>query len=307
MPTPLEHGSTAVRTLPARVMALLALGSLAALHGTAARAEWDLAAAAGLSYDNNLTRAQDGVDKRAAGAVNANVTAARFIPFSGSDSVLFALDGRAEAFSRYSGLSNLVVGGSASYRHKFGLGAEAPWMSMSLRVSYDDYREDLRTSTRLHARAEAGQRFGAQFDASAGVYYERRYDNHGESIVPGVSGHVFDLAGQGVDARAGYAATNEWYLDAKAGVRRGDVESTSQRSLPISLASSAITDDPVWGDPNLYAYRLRGTTYTGALTASYAVNDQSSLDISYEYGLTRAAQGLEYITNAVFVTFTHRY
>ena len=104
MPTPLEHGTTAVRTLPARVMALLALGSLAALHGSAARAEWDLAAGAGLSYDNNLTRAQDAVDKRAAGAVTASVTAIHFIPFSGSDSVTFALDGRAELFNRYSRL-----------------------------------------------------------------------------------------------------------------------------------------------------------------------------------------------------------
>jgi hypothetical protein len=63
----------------------------------------------------------------------------------------------------------------------------------------------------------------------------------------------------------------------------------------------------VWGDPALFAYRLRGTTYTGALTASYALSDASSLDFAYQYGFTRAAQGLEYTTNAIFLTFVYRH
>jgi hypothetical protein len=165
----------------------------------------------------------------------------------------------------------------------------------------------LRTSKRLDLRAETGQRFTEQLDASAGIYYERRYDNHGASIVPGISGKVFDLAGQGAYVRAGYAPTNALYLDAKAGVRRGDVESTSQRSLPVFLASTAIANDPVWGDPNLYAYRLAGTTWSGALTASYALSDQSSLDAEYRYDVTRAAQGLEYTSNRILLNFIHRF
>ena len=124
--------------------------------------------------------------------------------------------------------------------------------------------------------------------------------------MPGISGKVFDLAGQGVDVRAGYAFTDDWYVDARAGVRRGDVESTSQRNSQIFRASSAITNDPVWGDPSLFAYRLRGTTWTGAVTASYAVSDRSSLDVAYRYAFTRAAQGLEYTTNTVYLTYNYR-
>jgi hypothetical protein len=281
----------------------LALGLVSAqVH-----AEWEIGATAGAFYDDNLTRAQNAVDKRAAGAATANVTGTYFIPLTGSDGVTFTLYGRAEAFERYSGLTNLVAGGTAAYRHKFGLGYAAPWVSFTLGGSFDDYREDLRTSTRLDVRAETGKRFTEQFDMSAGVYYERRYDNHGESIVPGISGRVFDLAGQGVFVRAGYAPTDAVYFDAKAGVRRGDVESTSQRSRQIFFASSAIANDPVWGDPDLFAYRLNGTTWSGALTASYALSDQSSLDAEYRYDFTRAAQGLEYTTNRVVLTFIHRF
>jgi hypothetical protein len=226
---------------------------------------------------------------------------------TGSDGVTFTLYGRGEVFERYSGLTNLVGGGTAAYRHKFGLGYAAPWVSFTLGGSYDHYREDLRTSTRFDVRAETGKRFTEQFDVSAGIYYERRYDSHGESIVPGISGHVFDLAGQGVYVRAGYAPTDALYFDAKAGVRRGDVESTSQRSFQIFLISTAIANDPVWGDPDLYAYRLDGTTWSGALTASYALSDQSSLDAEYRYDLTRAGQGLEYAANRITLTFIHRF
>ena len=291
----------------ARACGGLAFGLLTLLLSTQVHADWEIGASAGAFYDDNLTRAQDAVDKRAAGAATANVSATNFIPITGSDGVTFTLYGRAELFDRYHGLTNLVAGGTAGYRHKFGLGYAAPWVSFTVGASYDDYRDDLRTSTRLDVRAATGKRFTEQFGASAGVYYERRYDNHGEPVVPGISGKVFDLAGQGAFVRAGYAMTNDLYLDAKASVRRGDVESTAQRSLQIFLASDAIAADPVWGDPNLYAYRLHGTTWGGALTASYALSDQSSLEAAYHYDFTRAAQGLEYTTNAIFLTLNYRF
>lgn len=307
MPSPTEPGAPLSRWSRTRVGAGIALGFFSVVLCASARADWELGGTAGAFYDDNLTRANNAVDKRAAGAAMASVSATNFIPFTGSDSVTFTAHGRGEWFERYSGLTNFVVGGTAAYRHKFGLGSAAPWAAFSVGASYDDYRDNLRTSTRLDVRAETGKRFTDQFDASAGVYYERRYDNHGESIVPGISGHVFDLAGQGAYVRAGYAPTNNLYLDAKAAVRRGDVESTTQRSFQIFRASSAITTDPVWGDPNLIAYRLRGTTWTGALTASYALSDQSSLDAAYRYDFTRASEGLEYTTNLVMLTFVYRH
>jgi len=278
--------------------------ALACAH---ARAEWEFGAAAGAFYDDNLTRAESPADKRAAGAATANVNATNFVPLTSSDGVTFTLFGQAELFDRYNGLTNLAAGGIAAYRHKFGVGYLAPWVVLSIGASYDGFRDDLRTSSRLDVRAETGKRFTEQLDASVGLYYEHRFDNHGEPVVPGISGNVFDLAGRGVSVRAGYAATDQFYFEARGGIRRGDVESTSQQNLPIFLASSAIAEDPVWGDPNLYAYRLRGTTWSADLTTSYALSGQSSLDLTYRYALTRAAQGLEYTTNAIFLAFNHRF
>ena len=307
MHSPIETSAPAVRWSRALTFAGFALGLASTLLCAPARADWEFGASAGAFYDDNLTRAQDAVDKRAAGAGVVNVNATNFIPLTGSDGVTFIVDGRGEAFDRFSGLSNLVVGGAAAYRHKFGIGYLAPWVAFSVGASYDNYREDLRTSTRLDVRVESGKRFTEQFDASAGYFYERRYDNHGEPVVPGISGKVFDLEGQGAFVRAAYTPTDTIRLDARAGVRRGDVESTAQQSLQIFLASSAIAEDPVWGDPGLYAYRLRGTTWSGAVSASYTLSDQSSLDLTYQHDFTRAAQGLEYTTNGVVLTFAYRF
>jgi hypothetical protein len=307
MPSPTTHCAPLGRASYTRICAGLTLGLLAVLLSGEARADWEVGASAGAFYDDNLTQAQDAADKRAAGAVMASVVGTDYIPFTGSDGVAFTLNVRAELFDRYDGLTNLVAGGTVAYRYKFGVGYLAPWVAASVGASYDDFREDLRTSTRLAVRAETGKRFTEQVDASVGLYYERRYDDHGEPVVPGISGHAFDLAGQGAFLRAGYSPSNELYFDARAGVRRGDVESTSQQSLRIFLASSAITEDPVWGDPNLYAYRLRGTTWSGDFTTSYALSPQSSLDLVYRYGFTRAAQGLEYTTNAIVLTFDYRF
>jgi len=289
------------------VFAAIALGLVSELLCGSARADWEVGASAGAFYDDNLTRAQDAVDKRAAGAAVVNVNATNFVPFAGSDAVTYTVNGRVEAFDRYSGLSNVVVGGAVAYRHKFGLGYLAPWLTVSAGASYDHYRQDLRTSGRLDVSVETGRRFTEQLDASIGLFYERRFDNHGESIVPGIPGNVFDLEGQGAFVRAGYSPTEFLGLDARVGVRRGDVESTAQQSLPIFLASSAIAEDPVWGDPELYAYRLRGTTWSGALSANYSLSDRGSLDLAYRYDFTRAAQSLEYRTNLIILTFAYRF
>jgi hypothetical protein len=307
VPIPTQRRAPCGRRCPARLRSTLVSGLLIALACTQARADWEFGAFAGAFYDDNLTRAESAADKRAAGAATANLSATNFVPLTGGDGVTFTLYGRAELFDRYSGLDNLAAGGTAAYRHKFGVGYLAPWVAISVGASYDDFRDDLRTSSRLEVRGETGKRFTEQLDASVALYYEHRFDSHGEPVVPGISGKVFDLAGQGVSVRAGYAPTDQLYFDVAAGIRRGDVESTSQQNLPIFLASSAIAADPVWGDPNLFAYRLRGTTWSADLTASYALSDESSLDLSYRYAFTRAAEGLEYTTNAIFLILNHRF
>ena len=173
--------------------------------------------------------------------------------------------------------------------------------------SYDDYRSDIRDGARFDLRTEVGQRFTEKIDAVAGVAYEQRYAPNGQAVVPGISGKVFDLIGQSAYFRVGYVINEQWLLGVNGTIRRGDVESTSQQGLAVFLASSAIAEDPAFNDPNLFAYRLRGTTSTLGATLSRALSDRSSLNLMYSYESTNSPQDLEYRSYNAALAFAYRF
>jgi hypothetical protein len=279
---------------------------LALANAPAAFAERTFAADAEIFHDSNLTRAQNAADIRADGAARLNGEAREAWAATGSDTFDIAAFVRGEMYRRYHGLNNAVVGGRAALRHKFALGYDAPWVLVAAEGSHDDYNDSLRDSNRFTAEVELGTRFTTAWDAASGVVYDRRYDNHGESLVPGIPGTVFDLRGFGGYARVGYAFNEIVYAGAKLGVRRGDVESTAQRSLPIFLVSTAIAADPVFGSSDLFAYRLRGTTWTGSAMTSIALDERSSINLSYADERTYAAYGNQYKSRVVSLLFTYR-
>jgi hypothetical protein len=261
---------------------------------------------AGVVHDSNLTRAQNAADIRPDAAATLAASLGEFYAPTGNDGLTFAAFARGASYRRYHGLNDLVLGVRAHARHKFGMGSEAPWLALSVVASHDDYRDTLRDSNRIEVRAEAGRRFTRALDGAAGIVFDRRYDNHGESLVPGIPGNVFDLRGFGGYARAGYAITDTLYLGANIAVRRGDVESTAQQSLQIFIVSSAIAADPVFGSNDLYAYRLRGTTWTASASASLALDDRSSLNLEYSDERTYAAYGNQYRSRIVRFVYAFR-
>jgi hypothetical protein len=289
--------------MPLKIAALVVAACAMASLG---HAESTFSADAGVFHDNNLTRAQPSADMRADSAARFGAQAGQFFAPTGADTVDIAAFARGEVYRRYHGLDNAVAGASAALRHKFGLGYGAPWLRLSLEGTHDDYDDTLRDGNRLSFEAEIGMRCTPALDIAGGLVYDRRYDSHGESVVPGIPGTVFDLRGFGGFARAGYAFSDIVYGALRLGVRRGDVESTAQQSLPIFLASSAIAADPVFGSDDLFAYRLRGTTWSGATTASIALAPGASVNISYADERTYSPYGNQYKNRVVTLLLAYR-
>jgi hypothetical protein len=291
---------------PPTIPFLFAAAMLALASAPVANAERTFAVDAEFFHDSNLTRAQYAADVRADGAARLNAEAGEMWAPTGNDTFSVAAFARGELYRRYHGLDNAVVGGRAALRHKFALGYDSPWVLVSVEGSHDDYDDALRDSNRFIANVELGTRFTHAWDAAGGVVYDRRYDNHGESVVPGIPGNVFDLRGIGGYARVGYAFNEMVYASAGLGVRRGDVESTAQQSLPIFLVSTAIAEDPVFGSTDLYAYRLRGTTWTASVMTSIALDERSSINLSYADERTYAAYGNQYKSRLVSLLLSYR-
>lgn len=277
-----------------------------AATSAAARAEWLLDVDAGALYDSNLNRAYERADIRADGALTLNAAAGSYLALSGADGLTLSADARSEIYHRFHGLNVLGVGGTAVYRHKFGLGYAVPWILLSATVARDNYRSNLRDGDRVAFRAELGQRFNAAFDAEFGARYEHRYAKNDEPVVPSISGDVFALRGTSAYARAGYGINARLLVAAELAVRRGDVVSSTRRNRQIFLVSDAIAADTTFG-PDFFAYRLRGTTDAANLTASWALDDRSSLNFAYDDERTDAAGGIVYRSHGVSVLFALRY
>jgi hypothetical protein len=274
---------------------------------TRSSAEWLVDADVGATYDSNLTGAPSAPDIRPDWAATINVGVGQFLALTGDDGLTLTVNARGESYDRYKGLNVAAIGAAAVCRHKFGVGWGAPWAALVVEGSYDDYRNDLRSGARFDVRAEVGRRFTEGLDAVAGVAYDRRYGPHGEPVVPGISGKVFDLSGYSAYFRIGYAIDDVWLLGVDGSIRRGDVESTSQRGLAVFLASSAIAADPAFNDPALFAYRLRGTTSTLGVSLSLALSDRSSLNLHYRYEFTDSPQELEYRSYNTGLAFAYRF
>jgi hypothetical protein len=272
----------------------------------ASYAAWQFDVNTGFVYDSNLTRAYAPADIRADGAFTLDAAAGSFWALSGADGLTLTLDARSELYHRFHELNLLDVGANATYKHKFGLGYAAPWIALSVAAAHDDYRGDIRDSHRLDVRAEIGKRFTPEFDAAFGGSHDRRYARNDEPVVPGISGAVFDLRGESVYARAGYAITDSLLLGVDLSVRRGDVVATTRPDFDIFVVSDAIAADPAFG-PDFFAYRLRGTTDTAKLSASWALDERSSLNAVYVEERTDAAGGVSYRSHSASLVYAWRY
>jgi hypothetical protein len=272
-----------------------------------ARAEWLFDVDAGARYASNLTRAQQQPDIRGDTAATLFASAGSFFALSGADGLTLDVNAATETWHRFQGVNRISIGASASYKHKFGLGYSAPWLSFGLSGARRLPRRHSRFD-RGEARAELGQRFSEAVDASVAALYDRRYARNDRPVVPGISGRVFDVRGKSAYVRAGYALTEQLQAGANFAVRRGDVVSTTRRHLEIFLESEAIAADPSFGD-DFFAYRLKGTstTQTAAVTLSWAFSDHSSLNFRYADERTSAYEDLDYRGRVATLTYAFSY
>jgi hypothetical protein len=197
------------------------------------KGEWLFEVDAGALYDNNLTRAQAPADVRADSAVIVSAAIGSFSAFTGNNSITLTAELRAEAYWRFHGLNVVGMGGSATYRHKFGVGLDAPWIIGAATTSYDDYQGDVRTGARYAVRAELGRRFGGSFDASFGGVHDRRYAKYDQPVVPGIRSVVGHRSGSDLRARfLRFDSSDARVADARR-VRTGrSVDSSTGGELP---------------------------------------------------------------------------
>ncbi|MBL6752183.1 MAG: hypothetical protein ISP90_16815 [Nevskia sp.] len=253
----------------------------------AAHAETVLQLEPAFNFDSNLSRAHDSDDVKADGSFSLAASASEVFALSGADLISLGLNLKESQYLRFHGLNAFEAGPALAYRRKFGLGAQAPWVSLSAAWTYQDFASSIRDGNTWQLQLAAGRRWGHRLDGSAGLGYDRRDARGGERAVPTIAGNAFDLHGASVFARLNYALCERARAGVRLNLRRGLVESSTRPGRGIYSVSDAITEDPVFGD-EFYAYRIKGTTITAGTSLGWTLGAHSSLNLTASYDHTRA-------------------
>jgi hypothetical protein len=261
---------------------------------------------AGVSYDNNVSNGKFRSDVHGDLALEASTSQGVVSQFTDSNSVSATADLRGQSYTRFEGLNNLSLGGSLGYRDKFGVGALAPWISATLSAARLEYQNSVRNGWQYNAGMRAGKRLDERWNVGAEISYDRRTADHTASLVPGISGAVYDINGRSAGINAGYAWSNKLLLSTSYTFREGDVVSTTRPNPGIFFSSEAVAQDPAFG-PGEFAYRLHAAAQILALRASQAVGRNSSLNLGFLRQLTRGDGGNNYVKNVVDLSYLYSF
>src|SRR5262245_31306134 len=238
--------------LPVAVVASICLVG----HLHAAEAAWIADLEAGLVYEDNVNLAEKARDTLSDTALGTSVSAGAVANVVNGSVVSLTGDVAGVGYTRFTGLTNLYLGATAPFRHKFGLGAAAPWVRVSGSGARLEYREDVRDGWRYRLATGSGKRLGERWEVRVEYAYDRRTAEHEVAITPRPPGDVFGRSSH-------------------------TISSTTPRNAETFAASTAVTLDPAFG-PDAFAYEIGATTHLVTVGLSFALGPQSSLNLGYE-------------------------
>jgi hypothetical protein len=287
-----------------RIIALSLAVLLFALRAPASRADDILDVQAGALYDSNLSRAQYAYDVKSDTALQAALSWGRLLPLADGLTLRATVDAQGEFYSRYAGLDNLALGGALTLRRKFGLGALAPWASVSGSAARLEYENSIRNGWRYEIGGGAGKRLTNAWNVATSFAYQHRTADDRDSYVPGFSGAVFDLHSRRGGLLSEYTLSERLSVSAGYDQRRGDVASTTLRNFTIFTHSDAIAPDPVFG-ADAVGYRIHAITHAWRLGASCAVGPANAINLTAERWISRARGGLDYYNTLLGLSYAH--
>ena len=162
---------------------------------------------AGAGYDDNLSNGFASADRKGGASLTLDLGASLYQQLGSATGLTVAAIAEAAAFDRYSGLNHVGLGGRVQVRHKFGLGAQAPWIAVAARAVHDDYNYSYQSGWDLEAGVTAGKQLGERWTLQGTVKYDDfTADNLQPEILPGVSTAAYDTGGWNLVGKVSFLA-----------------------------------------------------------------------------------------------------
>ena len=226
---------------------------------------------AGFTYDDNVTRAKDAVDRLPDRAYSVNV--GKGMVFKPTDNVRAILTGTlgAENFQIYNALSRVNAGMQGELRYRGSSAFDAPTWALNAQATGDDYRSKLRSGARYAVSASVSQPLTDRITVFAAIAHNERY----------AKSAVFNSRNNALRLNVDYAysASDTIYLSGE--YRRGQVISSGHPSLGnLAVADVLVTDD-AFPNGEYVTYRFNGSTVLTTLGYNIGFGPRHSLDLSW--------------------------
>lgn len=242
---------------------------------------------AGITHDDNVTRARTDADQRSDQLYAAQLGRDWNVQLNGATRVtLNALVG-GEAWGRYHKLGRVFGEGQATLEYRGSGEFTAPTFGVFARIAGDAYQSTLRSGQRYALGASVSAPITDRIDALGIVEYD---DRHARSAV---------FSGHGWSGRVNfdYAVSDRGTLYLGGEYRDGDTTSSGRASLEsIDIAEVFVADD-AFADENFLTYRFKGRTGLAVLGYNHGLGRGVALDLSWRYARTTPREALPFASS----------
>ncbi len=226
---------------------------------------------AGVTFDDNVTRASADSDRVADRSFNVNVAKSMLIPLSEKTRVFLNGFVGGQRFKIYSGLDNFTAGIDAELQYRTSGDFGAPLWSLFANFSVSDFEANQREGYRYAIGASVRQDLTDRISLFGALTHNQRVAR--SSVF---SGHDYSAR-----LNLDYALAKAHTLYLTGEYRYGDLVSTGTHTLANINIAKVFTPDTAF--PGLYAYRVDGRTLIFTAGYNYALGGKDSLDFSWRY------------------------
>ncbi len=264
----------------------------------------DVQLEAGAVYDDNVTRAKSGVDRRGDHSYALNVSKSIVQPLSANSQLLMTGTLGGEKFRRFNGLSRLAATAEAEYKYRASSEFDEPTFGAFARLTAEGFESSLRDGYRLSAGLSYHQPLTDRINVFAAVSHNLRNANS----------RVFSTRDNSVRGNVDYALSDNEILYLGAEYRKGDIVSTGRPSLENATVADVFAQDDAYPGGQMFSYRFRGSTVLLTMGYNLTLGPRDSIDFSWRH--IRSTPGLRpgfvtsprsYIANQLSAVYLMRF
>ncbi|MCY7307829.1 MAG: autotransporter domain-containing protein [Rhodoferax sp.] len=243
---------------------------------------------AGYTYDDNVTRAKAGPDRRNDDFYSFNVGRTFAHRLSDQSRLLFTGTFGGQKFHRFNGLSNLQAGLETEYQFRESSEFNEPTYGAFAKLTGEAFESSLRDGYRFSAGVSVRLPLTDRIGLFGALSHNLRNANS----------DVFSTRDNSLRANVDYTLSNRETLYVGTELRVGEIVSTGRPSLENATIAKVFAQDDAYVGGQLFSYQVDARTWLTTVGYNLSFGPRDSIDFSWRH--VRSTPGIRppFVTNA---------